>query len=88
MMVKIDKELKRFKYEVFVKVKVKFVSKADKELKDLHLEKQALFSGKDCPEETSAEVASVDSKIADTLATKQRDAFKEELGSLLDCKKL
>ena len=86
IMVKIDKVLKRVKYEVFGKVKVKFVSKADKELKDLHLRKQSIFLKSDCSN-TSVEIADIDSKIADTLATKQRNAFQEELSSLLDIKR-
>ena len=86
MMGKIDKELKKVKYEVFGKVKVKFVSKADKELKDLHLEKQSLFSDEE-QSENSDRISAIDSKIADALATKQRESFCKELGTLLDTKK-
>ena len=84
MMKQFDKEIKRVKFEAFGKVKVKFNSKANKELKALHLKKQSIQINDST--DRDEEVAKIDNEIADTLVVKQRDMFQKELGCMLETK--
>ena len=84
MMKKLSKEMNDIKYKSFGKVKVKQNSKADKELVKLHHQKESLLANIEVDEEA---VTAVDSEIAETLMSKQRIAFQDEINDILSTKK-
>ena len=84
VMKKLDQELKKIKFEAFGKVKVRLLSKSDKELAELHRKKASLLSDN----ANESEIETVDGDIADVLLSKQREEFQKEIGDMIEVKKI
>lgn len=59
-------------------------SHLDKELGELHRQKETILSQEKVDED---EVVAIDSRIAESLSAKQRDAFQNEIGDMLSVAK-
>ena len=60
-------------------------SHLDKELGELHRQKETILSQEKVDED---EVVAIDSRIAESLSAKQRDAFQNEIGDMLSVAKI
>ena len=88
IMVKMDKELDRIKFNAFGKVKEKSCMKLDKEIEDLQKEKTEVFNSKVLsPDDVDEKIQDIDDKLTATLVSKQRETFEKELNTLRDMKK-